>query len=110
MTTLTQVGLATPSTFRACREVAYAALLDLHFAARDAAAAVTAAGGGNKVPPDENTRGGAALTHGQREAVRCALLRGLSDPDDEGMTFDDAGEGSGHEEGGVAARRGIRRR
>lgn len=107
MKTTIQVGLATPSTFRACREVAYAALLDLHFAARDAAAAATA--GGNKVPPDENARGGAALTHAQREAVRCALLRGLSDPDDEGMTFDDRGEGSGHEDG-IVARRGIRRR
>lgn len=39
-----QVGLATPSTFRGCREVAYATLLDLHVAAREASSTI----------PDEN--------------------------------------------------------
>ena len=51
-----------------------------------------------------------SLTHAQRETVRCALLRGLSDPDDEGMTFDDARKGEGGEEEGMVTRRGIRRR
>lgn len=55
-------------------------------------------------------RGGVALTQAQRETVRCALLRGLSDPDDEGMAFDDARKGVGGEEEGAATRRGIRRR
>lgn len=39
-----QVGLATPSTFRGCREVAYATLLDLHVAARETSSTI----------PDEN--------------------------------------------------------
>ena len=55
-------------------------------------------------------RGGVTLTHAQRETVRCELLRGLSDPDDEGMTFDDARKGEGGQEGAVTTRRGIRRR
>ena len=71
------VGLATPSTYRGCREIAYATLLDLHVAAREASAQT-----GNK--KTEDPRGGAAMTDAQRETVRCALLRGLSDPDDEG--------------------------
>eukprot|EP00903_Cladosiphon_okamuranus_P011333 g10683.t1 len=78
------VGLATPSTYRGCREIAYATLLDLHVAAREASALQN----GEEVKM-EDARGGAALTEAQRETVRCALLRGLSDPDDEGMTFDD---------------------
>ncbi|CAM9709312.1 unnamed protein product, partial [Laminaria digitata] len=93
------VGLATPSTFRGCREVAYATLLDLHVAAREAMDTISG----------ENARGGVTLTHAQRETVRCALLRGLSDPDDEGMTFDDARKGEGGQEGAVTTRRGIRR-
>eukprot|EP00904_Undaria_pinnatifida_P008418 jgi/Undpi1/4706/HiC_scaffold_18.g08059.m1 len=70
------VGLATPSTFRGCREVAYATLLDLHVAARES----------TSTTPGEN------------------------DPDDEGMTFDDARKGVGGEEEGAVTRRGIRRR
>lgn len=79
------VGLATPSTYRGCREIAYATLLDLHVAAREASAL-----GGNGAAAENKTgqaRGGAALTGAQRETVRCALLRGLSDPDDEGERF-----------------------
>lgn len=45
---LPQVGLATPSTFRACREVAYATLLDLHNAARGAEPAPLDDGGMNR--------------------------------------------------------------
>lgn len=51
-----------------------------------------------------------SLTHAQRETVRCALLRGLSDPDDEGMTCDSTRKGQDGEEEGVVTRRGIRRR
>lgn len=86
------VGLATPSTYRGCREIAYATLLDLHVAAREAAAlaannATSSSSSSNSAAAEkkrEDARGGAALTEAQRETVRCALLRGLSDPDDEG--------------------------
>lgn len=74
------VGLATPSTYRGCREIAYATLLDLHVAARE----TSAQAGQKKNKQTEDVRGGAAMTEAQRETVRCALLRGLSDPDDEG--------------------------
>ena len=74
------VGLATPSTYRGCREIAYATLLDLHVAAREAPSART----GEKEEAKGDARGGAGMTEVQRETVRCALLRGLSDPDDEG--------------------------
>eukprot|EP00752_Nemacystus_decipiens_P003549 g3275.t1 len=77
------VGLATPSTYRGCREIAYATLLDLHVAAREASAQ------SGKKKTEDGGRGGAGMTEAQRETVRCALLRGLLDPDDEGMTFDD---------------------
>lgn len=89
------VGLATPSTFPACREVVYDTLLHLYTTAQQHR-------GG------EGTRGGAALTRTQVETVRCALLQGLSDPDDEGMTFD--GNDAGVSGGGGVVRRGIRRR
>lgn len=89
------VGLATPSTFPACREVVYDTLLHLYTTAQQ-----HRSGGG--------THGGAALTRTQVETVRCALLQGLSDPDDEGMTFD--GNDAGASGGGGMVRRGIRRR
>lgn len=79
------VGLATPSTYRGCREVAFATLLDLHVAAREAPLPADSNSTNTTAAATENPpRGGAALTHAQRETVRCALLRGLSDPDDEG--------------------------
>lgn len=78
------VGLATPSTYRGCREVAYATLLDLHVAAREAPAPVDSSSTSTAAAKENPPRGGAAMTHAQRETVRCALLRGLSDPDDEG--------------------------
>lgn len=78
------VGLATPSTYRGCREVAYATLLDLHVAAREAPVPADSNSSTSAAAAKEIPRGGAALTHAQRETVRCALLRGLSDPDDEG--------------------------
>lgn len=88
------VGLATPSTYRGCREIAYATLLDLHVAAREASVlaandATNSGGGGSgnsaaAAKKREDVRGGAAMTEAQKETVRCALLRGLSDPDDDG--------------------------
>lgn len=78
------VGLATPSTYRGCRELAYATLLDLHVAAREQGGLANSGSSSGVGAKEESARGGAALTHAQRETVRCALLRGLSDPDDDG--------------------------
>ncbi|CAN0547551.1 unnamed protein product, partial [Ectocarpus sp. 12 AP-2014] len=102
--------------YRGCREVAYATLLDLHVAAREQGGLATSGRGRGVGAKGESARGGAALTHAQRETVRCALLRGLSDPDDDGMTFDDKAPGEAGAEGGrdtstlsQPRRHGIRR-
>ena len=98
------VGLATPSTYPACREVVYDTLLYLYTSSQQRFSKETDDGNGAR-------SGGAPLNREKAEAVRCALLRGLSDPDDEGMTFDDSGaDASDRGELDDSARRGIRRR
>lgn len=100
--TYSLVGLATPSTYPACREVVYDTLLHLYTTAQQYR---------KEANEGEGTRGGASLTHTQVDTVRCALLQGLSDPDDEGMSFDgNDAEASGDGRGSGVMRRGIRRR